>query len=744
MIRFAPSAAAAVAAALVFAPLSGVAQQPAPRTAQRDLRGEPLSIERIFGSPEFAPVSVPSIAWSDASTYVQAVENPAGGTDLFRVDPLSGQTTPLVRAHQLLASDQQPIAAEAVTLSTDRRRALVFHNTERVWRSNTRGSYTVVDLQTGRTYPTASRVGGQMFAKLSPDGSRVAFVRANDLWVTDLATGAESRLTSDGSETIINGTSDWVYEEELGLRDAFRWSPDGTRIAYWRFDQGAVKSFPLVDELSLYPTVTTLRYPKAGETNSTVRIGVVNVTGAPRTTWLDVGHGNDIYLARAEWVGADSVVVQRLPRRQDEMHVLMASAATGGSRVVWTDRDSAYVDLEDLHWVENDGAFLVLSDRSGWRQLYRVSRDGKSVRQLTSDGMDVLSVTHVDEDDGHVFVSAAAPTPMERNIFRFRLDGRADGARITPERGSHTLNVSPDGRVAVHTHSRIDQPTTVTIRDFPSMRVRRVVTDNRQLRERLAALDVRAPEFMKVPLRNGTLLDAYRILPPGFDSTRKYPVLLYVYGGPAAPQVNDTYGGSRQLWFRMLAQHGYVVMAVDNRGAAWRGRDFRKVTQGRLGVIESEDHINVARWLGTRPWADAARIGIWGWSYGGFLSSNVMFRGGDLFRAGIAVAPVTDWRFYDTIYTERFMRTPQENPDGYTSGSPVTHVNGLTGRFLLVHGTGDDNVHAQNSLVLADRLARAGKVFEMLMYPNRTHSISEGGITPQLYRSLTRFILDNL
>ncbi|MBA3889247.1 MAG: S9 family peptidase [Gemmatimonadaceae bacterium] len=738
MFRIVRTAAAMLAATAILTPSIALAQR------QQQVAPGRLSLDRIFRSADFRAVAVPSIAWSGAATYVQAVPNAAGGTDLNRVDPLTGESTPLVRADQLLGNDDRPAAAEDVTLSADRRFALVFHTTERVWRSNTRGSYTVVDLQTGRTFRTASRPGGQMFAKLSPDGTRVAFVRDNDLWVTELATGAETRLTTDGSETIINGTSDWVYEEELGLRDAFRWSPDGTRIAYWRFDQSAVKRFPLVDELTLYPTITSLRYPKAGETNSTVRVGVVAVRSGAATTWMDVGSGNDIYLARMEWAGNDSVVVQRLPRLQNRMDVLMASAATGGSRLVWSDTDSAYVDLAELRWIEDGRAFLALSDRSGWRQLYRVSRDGRTVRQLTRDGMDVLSVTHVDERGGIVYVSAAAPTPMERNIFRFRLDGRADGARITPERGSHTLNVSPDGRVAVHTHSRIDQPTTVTIRSFPSMAVRRTVTDNGELRARLATLDVAAPGFMKVPMPDGTQLDAYRIVPPGFDSTRAHPVLLYVYGGPAAPQVSDTWGGTRQLWFRMLAQEGYVVMAVDNRGAAWRGRDFRKVTQGRLGVLEADDQIDVARWLGSRSWADASRIGIWGWSYGGFLSSNVMFRGGDLFRAGIAVAPVTDWRFYDTIYTERFMRTPQENAAGYDAGSPVTHVAGLTGRFLLVHGTGDDNVHAQNSLVLADRLARAGKVFQMLMYPNRTHSISEGGITPQLYESLTRFILDNL
>jgi len=737
MPRFARPAVALLAAALAFAPATLAAQQ-------QPARGTPLTIDRIFRGAEFRAAFVPAVVWSDSTSYVSPVPNPAGGTDLYRVDPVTGQRTLLVRANQMLGSDERPIASDQVTLSRDGRLALLFHDTERVWRSNTRGSYTVVDLQTGRTFRTASRPGGQMFAKLSPDGSRVAFVRDNDLWVTDLATGQETRLTTDGSETIINGTTDWVYEEELGLRDAFRWSPDGRRIAYWRFDQSAVKAFPLIDELTLYPTITTLRYPKAGETNSTVRVGVVEIATPARTTWLDVGMGNDIYLARMEWLGADSVVVQRLPRSQKQMDVLLASAATGGSRLVWSDTDAAYVDLEDLTWIDDGRAFLVLSDRSGWRQLYRVSRDGRTVRQLTRDGMDVLSVAHVDRRRGHVYVSAAAPTPMERNVFRFRLDGAADGARITTGRGTHTLNVSPDGRIAVVTHARIDQPATTTIYDFPSMRVRRVVEDNAQLRERLAALEVKAPEFMRVPLPNGVQLDAYRIVPANFDSTKKHPVLLYVYGGPAAPQVSDNWGGSRQLWFRMLAQEGYIVMAVDNRGAAWRGRDFRKVTQNRLGVLESEDQIDVARWLGRQTWADSARIGIWGWSYGGFLTSNVMFRGGDLFRAGIAVAPVSDWRYYDTIYTERFMGTPQQNPEGYTEGSPVTHVAGLTGRFLLVHGTGDDNVHVQNAYVLADRLAAAGKVFDMLIYPNRTHSISEGGVTPQLFQSLTRFILDNL
>lgn len=717
-----------------------------------------ITVERIFASPDFRGGAIPQPAWlHSGSSYIDARPAKDGGTELVKVDVATGTEKVIVRADQLAAQGKR-LDVEELSLSGDEQQALLFHNSEQVWRSNTRGLFTVYDFRTGKLTPVSTQSGLQMFAKISPDGRKVAFVRNNDLYVTDLATGREQRLTRDGSENVINGTTDWVYEEELGLRDAFRWSPDSRRIAFWRFDQSAVPAFPIVNELGLYPKIATLRYPKAGQPNSKVKVGVITL-GNGATTWL-TGAGPDTgqYVARMEWVGSDSLAVQRIPRRQTSVDVLLLSASTGRGRTVMTDRDSAYVDVEngDLRWidVQPNGAqprakrnFLWLSDRTGWRQLFLYDRDGRVVRQLTTDGADVLGVEGVDEQNGFVYVTAAAPTPMERNVYRVRLAGGAM-ERVTTQPGSHAVSISPDARFMMDIHSTVNSPAVATLHALPSMNVIRVLQDNAALKERLARLAIRPATFMKVPTPDGTQLDAYRIVPANFDSTRKYPVLMYVYGGPANPQVNDAWPGTRGLWHQMLAQQGYVVMVVDNRGAAWRGRDFRKTTQLRLGLKESQDQIDAARWIGQQPWGDAKRIGIWGWSFGGSMTLLSAARGGDVFKTALIVAPVTDWGLYDTIYTERFMSTPQENAEGYRASSPLNFVNGLTARTLLVHGTGDDNVHPQNTIQLAAKLEAANKAFYMLLYPGRTHSISgnTSGVptSVHLFGSFTRFILENL
>ncbi|HEY2065533.1 MAG TPA: S9 family peptidase [Gemmatimonadaceae bacterium] len=705
-----------------------------------------LTVERIFASRDFFGGPIPQPAWlRSGSSYIDARPAKDGGTELVKVDIATGKESVIARADQLAAEGQR-LNVEDLTLSGDEQLAVLFHNSVQVWRQNTRGMFTVYDFRTGKLTPVSVKPGLQMFAKVSPDGKRVAFVRDNNLFVTELATGREQQLTRDGSEDIINGTTDWVYEEELGLRDAFRWSPDSRRIAYWRFDQSAVPAMPIVNETAdVYPRIATLRYPKAGQPNSRVRLGVLDVA-SDRTMWLDVGPDTGQYFARMEWVGTDSVAVQRMPRRQNSVDVLLLSAASGRGRTVMTDRDSAYVDVEngDLRWIgQGQQRFLWLSDRSGWRQLFLYGRDGRVIRQLTTDGVDILGVEGVDEQNGYVYVSAAAPTAIERNLYRVSLNGGAM-TRMTTVAGSHSVSISPDGRFAVDIQSTINSPATATLFELPSMRVIRVLQDNAPLKARLAQLAVRPAEFFKVPMPDGTQLDAYRMVPVGFDSTKKYPVLMYVYGGPASPQVVDQWGGTRALWHRMLTQQGYVVVCVDNRGSSWRGRDFRKTTQYRLGVKESQDQIDAAKWIGRQSWGDASRIGIWGWSYGGFMTALSAGRGGNVFKAALVVAPVTDWRLYDTIYTERYMWTPQENPEGYRLGAPQSYVAGVTAHMLLVHGTGDDNVHPQNTMQYANRLESAGKPFYMLLYPNRTHSISGGNTSVHLFNSLTRFVLDNL
>jgi dipeptidyl-peptidase 4 len=718
----------------------------APVSAQVTTVAPTLTVDRIYRDAEFTSAPMPGIVWmADGQSWVE-MRTTAGGTDFVKVDAATGSATTLARGVAIRADTSRAVAVESFSMTRDQAQALLYHSTERVWRRNTRGLYHVLDVRTGALRAVSELAGHQMFAKLSPDGRRVAFVRANDLFVTDLATGRETRLTTDGSGTIINGTTDWVYEEEFGLADAFRWSPDGRRIAFWRFDQSPVPEFPIVDELQLYPRVAPLRYPKAGQPNSFVRLGVIDLEGGNRTTWLDVGQGNDQYLPRMEWLGTDSLVVQRLPRRQNRLDLLFVSATTGGARTVFTETDTAYVDVEHgaLHWVNGERQFLWLSDRSGWRQIFLYDRRGNVVRQVTRDGMDVLGIIGYDERSRQVYFTAAAPTPTQRNVYRVSIDGRGGPTRVTPQDGTHSFSLAPGAAWAVGIHSSLNSPARATLYEMPAMRPRRTLQDNATLRGRLVNESLRPAEFIRVPMADGTVLDGWRFAPVDFDSTRRHPVLMFAYGGPAAPSVNDAFSGNNYMWWQMLAQHGYVVISVDNRGAAWRGRDFRKVTQHRLGIHESDDQIEVARWLGRQSWADSSRIGIWGWSYGGYLALMTAARGGPLFRMTMAVAPVTDWRFYDTIYTERYMWVPQENREGYDLASPLTHIDGLTANLLLVHGTGDDNVHAQNSLVLADRLAVAGKRFYMMMYPNRTHSISERGVAPQLRATLTRFILENL
>jgi dipeptidyl-peptidase 4 len=744
------------AAALLAAPLS--AQSP-----------PPLSAERIFRSPEFSAQGLPFVRWMrDGRSYLN-VKSDIGGTMLVKVDAVTGAETVLVRAGTLKDAAGQPIEVEDVTLSADETKALIFHGSVRVWRTNTRGVYHVVDFATQVVSPLvgspvaampaqshgpsflatglasgASDPNLQMFAKFSPDGNQVAYGRANDLWVKDLRTGSETRLTTDGSDDIINGTTDWVYEEELGLRDAFRWSPDSKRLAFWRFDQSAVPAFPIVDELGTYPRVSTLRYPKAGEANSRVSIHVIGADGSDRHA-LDVGPDTGQYITRLEWIDADSIAVQRLPRKQVRLDLLLVSATTGNGRLVVSESDSAYVGTEGepVVWLRDRKRFLLRSDRSGWQQYYLYRRDGTLVTRVTRDSMDVLDLLAIDEKAGAAYVLVAAPAATQQQLMRVTLDGwRAE--RLTRGDGSHAMLVSPTAAFMFDAYSRLGVPPVVTLFALPRMTRVRELTDNASVRTRLVALGVQPAQLFAIPMPDGASLDAYRVLPPAFDSTRRYPVLMYAYGGPAAPEVIDQWGGSRYLWHLSLAQQGYVVVVVDNRGAAFRGRAFRKVTQLRLGTQETSDQLDAARWLGRQPWVDASRIGFWGWSFGGYLAAMVAAKGGDLFRAVIAVAPVTDWRLYDTIYTERFMWTPQENGAAYQDAAPQNAVAGIRARFLLIHGTGDDNVHPQNSVQLVDRMVRANRPLQQLFYPNRTHSISGGNTTVHLYDAMTRFLRENL
>ena len=704
-----------------------------------------LTVDRIFRTGEFRSGPMPDVHWlKDGISYIDLASS-SDGYDIVRVDAATGKTTVLMPASALVDASGKRLDVEDMTLSKDETKALLFHHSERVWRQNTKGQYTVADFSTKKVTQISPSSAPKLFAKFSPDGRQVAFVRANDLYVVDIATGTERRLTADGSANIVNGTSDWVYEEEFDLRDGFRWSPDGRAIAFWRFDQSNIPLMTLVDQTdSLYPSLYQYKYPKAGAPNSVVTVGVVYLAGgAPR--FMQTGTDASVYIPRMGWVGNDSLWIERMPRAQNRADLLIASAATGLTRSLLTDTDSAYVDVLEPVWINNNKQLVILSDRTGWRQAWLYNRDGSGARQVTSDGFDVLDVVGVDSARGDLYVKGAAPNPTQAQIYRYSLSGRHAAGRVTPMDGTYDFNMSPTAKYVATVWSTINTPPTAALYELPSMRQVRILSANTTLKARVDSLHVTPVRFFKIPAADGaTMLDAYRILPPSFDSTKKYPVVIYAYGGPAIPQVLDSWMGGRYLFHQLLAERGYVIVVADNRGAAWRGRHFRKQTQRKLGVMESDDQIAVAKWIGAQSWGDASRIAMWGWSYGGYNTAMSVFRGGSVFKLGISVAPVTDWRFYDSIYTERFMSTPADNAEGYRASSPLTYVQGLTAKYLLIHGTGDDNVHPENSYVLSQRLQLDRKSFSLMLFPNKTHSISGPGGTLPLYDLLERFIMENL
>lgn len=713
-------------------------------------------LRRILASREFAIQGIGPARWVGAGDAYTTVERSSSGAgqDIVQYDVASGARRVLVSAAELTpAGADTPLRVEDYRWSADGGKLLIFTNSRRVWRQNTRGDYWVLDRPNG----VLRQLGGPeakpstlMFAKFSPAGDRVAYVRAGDLYVESLENGDITRLTADASPTLVNGTSDWVYEEEFGVRDGFRWSPDGTRIAYWQFDMSGVRDFLLINDTdSLYSFTIPIQYPKAGTTNSAVRAGVVSVGGGP-TTWLDLpGDARNDYLPRMEWAdGSTELVLQRMNRLQNTDRVMLADARTGATKTILTERDSAWLDVvDDLTWLDGGKRFLWSSERDGWRHLYSVSRDGASVQLLTPGDYDVISVAAVDQPGGHIYLLASPDNATQRYLYRIPLRG-GPAERVSPagQAGTHDYSIAPNGRWALHIFSTFDTPPVFDLVSLPSHRVVRTLAANERLRAAVAPL-IHRSEFFRVTVADGAVLDGWMIFPPDFDPAKRYPLLVYVYSEPAAQTVLDHWGGRRMLWHRMLADQGYVVASVDNRGTpAPRGRAWRKVVYGSIGVLASREQADAVRALTRdRPYLDSSRVGIWGWSGGGSATLNALFRYPDVYRMGMAVAPVPDQRLYDTIYQERYMGLPQDNARGYHDGSPINFAEGLQGDLLLVHGSGDDNVHYQGSERLVNRLISLDKPFDFMTYPNRSHCICEGqGTTLHVYSLLTRYLLGHL
>jgi len=747
-----------VALVAIAAPASVVAQRP----------DSALTVQRIFASPEFFAQGFRGARWRpgmDAYTRLERSASNQDWRDLVQYDAESGRRTVVLAATRFIPrGESSPIDVEDYDWSPDGKRLLVYTNSERVWRENTRGDYWLVDLAGGvprKLGGASAKPSTLMFATFSPDGGRVAYVRENNLYVEDLATGRITALTKDGSRTIINGTFDWVNEEEFGLRDGFRWSPDGRRIAYWQLDASGERDFLLINNTdSLYSYTIPVQYPKAGTTNAAVRVGVVSASGGP-TKWIATpGDPRNHYIARMQWAASsDEIVLQHLNRLQNTLTVFLGDARTGAARPVLVEKDSAWVDVvNDLRWLDGGKSFTWISERDGWRHLYVVSRDGKSVRLVTPGAFDVHNpaslfgeneVLGVDDKAGTAYFTASPENPTQLYLYRVPLDGSAPMQRVTPanESGSHGYDIAPSGRFALHTYSRFGVPPTTDLVRLPSHDVVRTLVDNSALKTRLASVARGAAEFFRVDGGSGYPLDGWMIKPPVFDSTKKYPVLFYVYGEPAGQTVRDAWDGPSYMWHTMLAQRGYIVVSIDNSGTASpRGRFWRKRIYGQVGVLASREQATAARNLArSHSYVDSTRYGVWGWSGGGSMTLNLMFRSPELYGTGMAVAPVSDQRYYDTIYQERYMGLPQLNADGYRLGSPINFAPNLRGNLLLVHGSGDDNVHFQNSEALVNVLIAANRPFTMMDYPNRSHCICEGqGTTVHLYEMLTRYLGEHL
>jgi dipeptidyl-peptidase-4 len=728
--------------------------------SQRELEEDSplLDLGRIFSSKEFTTERLDQARWlkhRSGYTVLESSESTLEAKDIVLYDPETGVREILVPANRLIPSGQsKPLSINNYDWSKDGKKLLIFTNTKRVWRQNTRGDYWILDL----SYWGLRKLGGGaepstlMFAKFSPDGGRVGYISKNNIFVEDLRDHRIKQLTNDGSQTIINGTFDWVYEEELSLRDGYRWSPDGKWIAYWQLNTQGVKTFHLINNTdSLYPKLIPIQYPKVGEPNSASRIGVVS-SGGGKTRWFELpGDPRNHYLARMEWANnSRDVCFQRLNRLQNTNWVMLGDIQTGEVRTILTEQDDAWVDVgNDLHWLDKGKQFTWVSERDGWRHIYIASRDWKQVALLTPGEYDIISLQTVDEVGRWVYFTASPDNPTQRYLYRVSLDVSAQAERVTPsdQSGTHSYRISPDSRWAFHTFSSFDDPPLTTLVRLPEHEVVRTLIDNSSLRNKVKAFKRHPVEFFRIEIEKGVELDGWSMKPPDFDPKKRYPLLFFVYGEPWGTTVVDRWGGNRYLWHLMLCQQGYLVMSVDNRGTRVpRGREWRKSIYRQIGIISSADQAAATRAIIKRwSYVDKKRIGIWGWSGGGSMSLNAIFRYPELYQTAMAIAFVSNQRYYDTIYQERYMGLPDDNAEGFKNGSPITFAHQLEGNLLLVHGTGDDNVHYQNFEALVNELIKHNKNFTMMSYPNRTHGISEGeNTTRHLYELLTRYLKENL
>ena len=631
---------------------------------------------------------------------------------------------------------------ESYAFSEDESKVILGTQLSPIYRHSRIGLYFVYDLKEQKIREIVNAAIQE--PTFSPDGSQVAYVQKNNIYIKNLDSGTVTQVTTDGAfNQVINGITDWVYEEEFAFVRAFDWNAEGTHLAYIRFDETEVPEFSMdTYQRDLYPSQYRFKYPKAGEKNSNVALFVYSVKEASAKE-IELPLKDDFYIPRMKWTqDPNQLSVQLLNRHQNEFTILSVDAKTGNSKTLYEEKDKAYVDITDHLTFLEDNSFLLTSEKDGYNHIYQYSAEGKEKKQITEGSWDVTAFYGYDPRSKRVFYQSVEPSSIERHIYSIQVNGKGK-KKLTEEPGVHEANFTSDFTTFLHTFSSHTQPPVYTLDDSKSGETIRTLEDNTAYKKKIENFDLSPKEFATIKI-NGNDLNMWMIKPKDFDESKSYPLLMFQYSGPGSQMVKNSWFSTNDFWHELLAQKGYIIACVDGRGTGGKGSVFKKETQNNLGKFEVEDQIEAARQLGKRSYIDSQRIGIWGWSYGGFMSSNCLFKGNDVFSMAIAVAPVTNWRFYDTIYTERYLTTPQENASGYDDNSPINYVDRLKGKFLLVHGSADDNVHVQNTMQMIEALVQANKQFDWAIYPDRNHGIFGGNTRLHLFTKMTNFVEENL
>lgn len=702
-----------------------------------------LSVEKIWKKYEFSGAYIDGFRSMKDGIHYTKLDEKDGKVSITKhlISDANASSETLVTSDQLKYNGNV-ISIDDYFFNDDETKILITTQTTPIYRRSFNAVYYLFDLKTKALKPLDETHQPQTLAEYSPDGTKVSFIHKNDLFVKDIATGKVTQLTEDGKRNkIINGTTDWVYEEEFAITKAYGWSPDSKYIGFLKFNEKEVKEFTMTYYKELYPELYTFKYPKAGEANSKVTAHIIAIKGG-KISNLDLGEYE--YIPRIQWSGnANKLILQTLNRHQNELkyHLVDMTGKKPIHKVFYQEKAAQYVEIDNNLLILKDGnTILRTSEQDGYNHIYKLSFDGQST-QITKGNWDVIDFFGIDEEKGTIYFSSAEKSPISKGIYKVNIDGSSKKA-ISLESGMNDAEFTSGMKYFVKTYSNANTPPVYSLCDNEGKELT-ILEDNAKLKSVLANYKLATKEF--VTFHSGTTtLNGSMIKPVNFDPTKKYPVYITIYGGPGHNEVSDAWDGNDYMYHQLLAQKGYIVVSVDPRGTMYRGAEFKKSTYLQLGKLEVEDFINTAKELQGMSFVDPNRIGIQGWSYGGFMTSLAMTKGADVFKMGIAVAPVTNWKYYDNIYTERFMRTPQENPSGYNDNSPINFVNQLKGKYLLIHGSGDDNVHYQNTMEMINALVKADKQFDLFIYPNKNHGIYGGNTRNHLFTMMFNYTLENL